>query len=400
MKKQVFAFRIVFSSIILHLLTAAGLYAQTSISYKGNGNYTFTERTDLRRYDNGKYIGLMSREIRSFIVQKENLYDGNFYVWQETRRNMQRQLPGINDAIPSVFKIAEDGTFTMLEDKGYPSFRSFPCYPKEKVSKGDSWTATSVRLVDPMNNGFFTKIPFTAEYTYLRDDIYNGKKVFILSAKWATRYGGLASAEGFVDPDGDSNLERATGSHSASIIVSRESGAALVVRDSVDENFFYKYGRTVSFKGTISLFTNYPPSVDRKKIITAVKEEKLPQTEIPLEETPAGLRISIKNLKFKPDSDQLLESEKDRLDKIAAVLLNAKDSSFLVEGHTASTGNPSGEKSLSIQRARAVARELSKRGIPGEKFICKGWGATKPIADNSTEEGMAQNRRVEITILE
>jgi len=397
MIKNIFAAIFLFSSI---LMSQFCLFAQNSICYRGNGNYTFTERSDLRRYDNGKYTGLLSREIRSFIVQKDNLYDGNFYVWQETRRNMQRQLPGINEAIPSIFKIAADGSFTMIQDKGYPTFRSFPCYPQQKIDKGEKWTASSVRLVDPMNSGEFTSIPFTAEYTYVKDDVYNGKDVYIVSAKWATRYGALVSGDGYADPDGDPLLDKATGSHSASIIISKESGAALVVRDLVDETFFYKDGKVVNFKGTISLFTNYPPAVDRKKIIRAIKKEKLPAEEVPMEETPAGLRISIKNLKFKPDSDQLLESEKERLDKIASVLLNAKDSSFLVEGHTASTGNPSGEKSLSVKRARAVANELSKRGIPGEKFICKGWGASKPVADNSTEEGMAQNRRVEITILE
>ncbi|MBQ5499887.1 MAG: OmpA family protein, partial [Treponema sp.] len=264
----------------------------------------------------------------------------------------------------------------------------------------EKWTASSVRVVDPMNTGEFTRIPFTAEYTYLKDDVYNGTEVYIVSAKWATRYGFLSAAEVPADTEGDPLLDRATCSHSATIAISKESGAALVVRDTVDESFFYKDGRKVDFKGTISLFTNYPPAVDRKKIITSVKKEKLPPAEVPVEETPAGLKISIKNLQFKPDSDQLLESEKERLDKIASVLLNAKDSSFLVEGHTASTGNPSGEMSLSIKRARAIASELSKRGIPAEKFICKGWGATKPLADNSTPEGMAQNRRVEITILE
>ncbi|MBQ2572522.1 MAG: hypothetical protein II579_08655, partial [Treponema sp.] len=227
MKKHFFAAIFAFSSIIL---PPAFLAAQNSISYKGSGNYTFTERTDLRRYDNGKYTGLLSREIRSFIVQKENLYDGNFYVWQETRRNMQRQLPGINDAIPSVFKIASDGTFTMIQDNGYPTFRSFPCYPQQKISKGEKWTASSVRVVDPMNTGEFTRIPFTAEYTYLKDDVYNGTEVYIVSAKWATRYGFLSAAEVPADTEGDPLLDRATGSHSATIAISKESGAALVVR--------------------------------------------------------------------------------------------------------------------------------------------------------------------------
>jgi outer membrane protein OmpA-like peptidoglycan-associated protein len=55
---------------------------------------------------------------------------------------------------------------------------------------------------------------------------------------------------------------------------------------------------------------------------------------------------------------------------------------------------------LSVERAESVARELIRRGIPKEKFICKGSGGTKPVAENSTPQGKAKNRRVEITILE
>jgi outer membrane protein OmpA-like peptidoglycan-associated protein len=44
--------------------------------------------------------------------------------------------------------------------------------------------------------------------------------------------------------------------------------------------------------------------------------------------------------------------------------------------------------------------ELSRRGIPAERFIYKGWGGLKPLGDNATDEGRRINRRVEITILE
>ena len=72
-----------------------------------NRNYTLVERTDLRRYDNGKYIGLMSREIKAFIVPKKTdggfLYDGSFYVNQDTRRGVSFLKGGIHEAIPSEF---------------------------------------------------------------------------------------------------------------------------------------------------------------------------------------------------------------------------------------------------------------------------------------------------------
>ncbi|MGN0732227.1 MAG: OmpA family protein [Treponema sp.] len=85
---------------------------------------------------------------------------------------------------------------------------------------------------------------------------------------------------------------------------------------------------------------------------------------------------------------------------MAEILLEANGAMLLVEGHSASTGNKKGELELSKERAAVIAKELSNRGIDSSRFILKGCGSDHPIADNSTKDGMAQNRRVEITILE
>jgi len=71
-----------------------------------------------------------------------------------------------------------------------------------------------------------------------------------------------------------------------------------------------------------------------------------------------------------------------------------------VEGHTAAVGRAAGELELSKRRAKKIVDELSARGIPADRFIYKGWGGTKPVAGNDTEEGRARNRRVEITVLD
>lgn len=376
---------------LLSLFLLNGAFSFYLYAQSGSGNYCYTERTDLRRYDNGKYIGLKSREVRSFITRKksntdETFYDGNFYVWQETRRNKVNVRGKINEAIPSSFFIDKKGSMSMVEDRGFPSFRSFPSFAESE----SSWTAESVRAVDPKENGIITRIPFLAQYTYVKDEKYMGQDAAVLKAKWATRYG-----ENNLDENGDPDLVRAEGSHNATICISKKTGAALLVRDQVDETYYYRDGSKIAFKGSIVLFTEYPPAVDHKAVGKAVKK-----AGIPVEQTDAGLRLRIADLNFVADSAELLPGQEELLEKIAGVLKEAKDSSFLVEGHTADTNEPVSEMKLSKERAFAVAKKLSLYGIPEEKFICKGYGAARPLADNSTKEGMAANRRVEITILE
>lgn len=393
-------------------------FSQVLIQYNQDRTYTLVERTDLRRYDNGRYIGLLSREVRSFINQDEhpkykNFYQGDFYVLEKTKRNSFEVTLGINESIPSSFTISEDGNLTMIEDNGFPSFRSFPTFPKDKIKIGDKWNATAERAVDPLNKGIITRLPIYIQYQYTGDGKYHDEDIFILKAQWATRYG-----ISYFDSQGDRELKSAMGSHKADIYVSKKTGCALLVRDIVDETFVYQDGNKINFQGFITLFTEYPPAVDREIIIPTLnriaknnddkpdddtqkdffKDKDVP--DISYENTNRGIRLTIQNLQFKPNSSELLPGEENRLNQIAKVLKQAKNSMFLVEGHTASTGNISGEKQLSVERAYTIATELIKRGISAEKFIYKGSGSSKPIASNETPEGMAKNRRVEITILE
>lgn len=110
--------------------------------------------------------------------------------------------------------------------------------------------------------------------------------------------------------------------------------------------------------------------------------------------------VFIVDLKFYPDSDKLLPGEEARINKIAEMLKEIiTDDSYtvLVEGHTADVGKPVGQLNLSIERTITVMNGLTEEGLDKKLFTYKGYGGTKPVASNATEEGRAQNRRVEIT---
>ena len=69
-----------------------------------------------------------------------------------------------------------------------------------------------------------------------------------------------------------------------------------------------------------------------------------------------------------------------------------------ISGHTDITGDPEHNMDLSDRRANAVVAYLIGKGISAERLIPKGFGADKPVAENTSEEGRSQNRRTELTI--
>ncbi len=88
-----------------------------------------------------------------------------------------------------------------------------------------------------------------------------------------------------------------------------------------------------------------------------------------------------------------------QLTKIAQALAAVPDQNLLIEGHTDSIGSNEYNLSLSESRAQSVQKILLDGGIAGERMEIKGYGESKPIADNATPSGQAQNRRVEIVLV-
>ena len=82
--------------------------------------------------------------------------------------------------------------------------------------------------------------------------------------------------------------------------------------------------------------------------------------------------------------------------QVAGMLKANPDLKLIVEGHTDNAGNAVSNKTLSVERAKSVVVAIVEEGIAPERLSPSGYGQDKPIADNTTEEGRAKNRRVEI----
>lgn len=88
------------------------------------------------------------------------------------------------------------------------------------------------------------------------------------------------------------------------------------------------------------------------------------------------------------------------LDKVATAINDYPDAAVRVEGHTDSIGTAAYNQGLSERRAQNVRGYLIEKGVKAERIEAQGYGLTRPIADNATDEGRARNRRVEVVILQ
>ncbi|WP_201556458.1 OmpA family protein [Psychrobacter sp. 72-O-c] len=104
------------------------------------------------------------------------------------------------------------------------------------------------------------------------------------------------------------------------------------------------------------------------------------------------------NITFSFDDATLSSGFKPTLDKLAATMSEYNQNSITIAGHTDSKGSASYNQGLSRDRAYAVANYLSARGVPSSRINVVAYGESRPVADNNTDYGRQQNRRVELTI--
>lgn len=95
---------------------------------------------------------------------------------------------------------------------------------------------------------------------------------------------------------------------------------------------------------------------------------------------------------------ELLPIAKEKLNDVAKALIDQGYKKILVEGHTDAQGSESANQSLSLKRAESVRTHLVSQGIESSKISAQGLGESRPVAENNTPEGRANNRRVEIVV--
>jgi outer membrane protein OmpA-like peptidoglycan-associated protein len=376
--------------------------------------YTTLTRYNLSRHQDGRYQGHVYREIRGTLrragvaggaaddgrgthaVAGGIPYTGEFYVFEQTRRDARNVARRVNRSVPVSLEILSDGSIRVPDDQPFPLRRGFPRIPTDSVEIGETWEAPGELVVDPNWTGEYTRIGILAAYRYDGREQYQGREVHRITAQYATRY-----RQGD-DPAGDPELAQVSGSHTSTILIDADTRTPVLIRDQIEEQYRYSDGRSIGFRGFALTFYSTPIALDRPGLVARI-ERRLEESEvedIEVTEDDEGVRLSLRDIRFVANEATILPEERGRLDALAETLAAVPDRSFLVVGHTADIGLPDAQQELSVRRARTVVEELTRRGIEADRLIFEGRGGTEPVASNDTEAGRAQNRRVEITVLE
>ena len=185
----------------------------------------------------------------------------------------------------------------------------------------------------------------------------------------------------------------------ANLIFSRLDSNTVALEENTGKDGYYftvlpsgrDYALTIKKPGFLFYSKNFSLSQQN-----AEKAYRLDVELIPIE---ANKRVKLENVFFAYDSYEILPTSYPELDQIVTFLNDNETVKVRLEGHTDNQGGDAYNKTLSLNRAKAVITYLATKGIDENRMDAAGYGAEKPIATNDTEEGRALNRRTELLIL-
>lgn len=390
--------------LLLIPITVSSL--EFSVQYFPGDKFKITEKSNLRRYKNGRFIGLSYREVRCILdvraggdnmpVKDAAQVQGNFYVFEETKHDKRHVAKKIDDVVTVKFFLKPNGDYIVPESERYPTLRSFPTFPAEPVEQDGTWRAYGVRVVEPFRDGVFTRVRFYCEYRYLGRQRRNGRVYEVIKAQYAVRY---KQGE---DPYGDERIKRLSGKHVVTIYYDPGLEKPSFMSDQMEENYQLEDNQSIGFKGFILTWFDNIAVMNRTRLAEEVRRtlDESEVEDVTVEEKGGGVALTLNKIHFVPDQAVVLPDERPRLNALADTLKKIEERSFLVVGHTARVGTEESQYELSVQRAKAIIDYLVSQGLKAERFIYEGKGGTDPVAPNDTEENRAKNRRVEIIILE
>jgi outer membrane protein OmpA-like peptidoglycan-associated protein len=300
----------------------------------------------------------------------------------------------------SVFDRDRLGYLTIDKQYFMPVVRDVPVFPGKDLKIGDKWSAEGHEMHDFRDSLGITepyRIPFTANYVFLGKQQWKGKTYPAFSVNYRIAAEPEA-VPGHVWP------KRISGSSNQTVYWDSGMGQPVAYRERFSMVLELSNKQTWEFRGEAEAEVIESQRMEKKQIAEEIAEEikNMQIPDVTVRVVDEGITLSLDDIRFQAETANMLPGEREKLDKIAEILLRYRDRDILVGGHTAlAGGNAKSRMDLSLKRAGVVADYLLGKNVrTADRVVVRGYGAEQPVADNRTEEGRRKNRRVEITILE
>jgi outer membrane protein OmpA-like peptidoglycan-associated protein len=374
-----------------------------SISNRTENGWEIPKDVEIQNFQNvNKYVGyFLANDNKYLIMSVERTDEGegktDLYVsflneegvWSKPK-NLGNTVNSFEDETNPF--LASDGKTLYFASKGHPGYGDYDLFVSKRLD--DTWQNWS----KPKNLGNVINSDKTELSIFLSakgDKAYIGKEMDIWEIDNTVKQDPVVLIKGKVF---DSKTRKVLSAPIVynNLLTNKELGTAISDPTTGAYSIVLPYGQRYSFMAQKEGYYAVTENVD----VLSLTDYKEVVVDLYLNPIEKGQTIRLNNIFFDSGKYDLLPESNAELDRLYKVLKENQKLTIEITGHTDAVGSDVNNMTLSNNRANAVMQYLIAKGISKDRLTAKGYGETKFIATNETEEGKQLNRRVEFVIIE
>jgi outer membrane protein OmpA-like peptidoglycan-associated protein len=375
-----------------------------SISHKTSDGWSFPENSRIKNFSNTDsyfncFLGNSGKEIIMNVHRPDTRGETDLYIsfvqqdgsWSEPK-NLGPELNSAGGEC-CAFLASDEKTLYFSSD-GYNGYGSSDLFVSRRLD--DTWQHWSApaNMGEPINSSgwdSYYSLPAKGDYAYfVRDgDIYRVRIAPEVQPEPVLLVYGTVYNQKTKQPVGDASIRYEYLSDG------KVAGIASSTPVTGEYKIVLPSGSNYGFLATAKKFISVSDNLDA----TSIKEYAEVKRDLNLVPAEVGEVIRLNNIFFDFAKAELKSESFPELDRVVLLLNDNPEMNIALGGHTDNVGSDEANLKLSQERINSVLNYLVTKGISKIRMTATGYGETKPIATNDTDEGRARNRRVEFMIV-
>ena len=380
-----------------------------SITRRSDSGWSFPEPLLIRNYYNHSafsafYLAGDETTLLMSLQRDDTHGETDLYVnfrqgdgtWSEPR-NLGLQINTYADETTPF--LASDGVSLYFSSKGHRGFGSNDVFVAKRLDESwQRWSAPANLGPGVNSSGWdaYYTIPASGDFAYFvsEKNSYGREDIFRIRIPDSLRPAPVVLITGRVLQSGTQVPLGAT-IYYETLPEGRLAGTARSDAKTGEYSIILPAGKKYGFRAEAENFVSVSQNLDLVNF-NAYREISRDLMLVPVS---AGQSARLNNIFFDSGRAELRDESSPELERLLALMKKFPAMELEIAGHTDDVGTPSENLRLSRERAEAVAQFLYRNGIDPARIRVRGYGQTRPLVKNSSEEHRAQNRRVEFTIL-